>query len=100
MDEEAAPSQAVEEPLLSVASSKTDSDVFEIEPYQELFISAKKKQLSINVLRFAIFVDAVAGKKKCDLCVTDQAIYNHTPDDHCRDHRTAELSHNGAAQCS
>mmetsp|Transcript_16172 Transcript_16172/g.36970 ORF Transcript_16172/g.36970 Transcript_16172/m.36970 type:complete len:688 (-) Transcript_16172:1697-3760(-) len=61
MDEEAAENQAVEEPLLPDASLKTDSDVFEIEPYQELFISAKLKQLSINVLRFAIFVDAVAG---------------------------------------
>ena len=61
MDEEAAQSQAVEEPLLPVSASKTGSDTFEIEPYQELFISSKKKQLSINVLRFAIFVDAVAG---------------------------------------
>ena len=32
-----------------------------IEPYQELIISPKVLKRSVNVLRFAVFVDAIAG---------------------------------------
>ena len=48
-------------PLLNTFRSSASSDTTKIEPYQELFISPKAQRRSVMCLRFAIFVDAVAG---------------------------------------
>mmetsp|Transcript_15845 Transcript_15845/g.23536 ORF Transcript_15845/g.23536 Transcript_15845/m.23536 type:complete len:698 (+) Transcript_15845:100-2193(+) len=42
-------------------SSSNEAGKYDLAPYQELYISPKVYKRSVNALRFAVFVDAIAG---------------------------------------